>query len=61
MSIASQDDRTLKNGPSIGSAAEGDGFEASIMAAITALTQEVWEKFRPSIYYEQHSMPLTLL
>ena len=37
----SQGDRTLKNGSSIGSAAEGDGFEASIMAAITALTQEV--------------------
>ncbi|CAL5222525.1 g4900 [Coccomyxa viridis] len=38
---ASQDNRAPKNGSSIGSASEGDGLEASIMAAITALTDEV--------------------
>lgn len=40
-----QDNRAPKNGSSIGSASEGDGLEASIMAAITALTDEVWDVF----------------
>ncbi len=43
--LTSQDNRAPKNGASIGSAPEGDGLEASIMAAITALTDEVWDVF----------------